>query len=108
MEPKLLFFSFEGRINRQRFWLAAVALLAVNVIAVAVFPPVLTGLIQLALLYPSFAVSVKRCHDRSRSGWWSLLLLIPVVGFVWAVVDLGILQGTDGGNAYGPDPLDTA
>ncbi len=108
MDPKFLFLSFEGRINRQPFWIAVIALLIANGIVLAVFQAWLSGLLQLALAYPGFAVSVKRCHDRNKSGWWALLLLIPVVGFIWAVIDLGILQGTDGGNTYGPDPLPTA
>ena len=108
MDPKFLFLSYEGRINRQPFWLAVIVLMVANGIAVAVFQSWVTGLIQLALFYPAFAVSVKRCHDRGKSGWWSLVMLIPVVGFVWAVIDLGILQGTDGGNTYGSDPLDAS
>jgi len=35
-------------------------------------------------------------------------VFIPIVGFIWAMVDLGILPGTDGANEYGPDPLETA
>jgi uncharacterized membrane protein YhaH (DUF805 family) len=33
------------------------------------------------------------------------LLIIPIVGLIWAIVDLGILAGTQGANEYGPDPL---
>ncbi len=108
MDPKFLFLSFEGRINRQPFWLGALAIFVANGIVFAVFQAWLAGLLQLALAYPTFAVAVKRCHDRNKSGWWSLLLLIPVVGIIWAVIDLGLLEGTDGGNAYGPDPFRTA
>jgi uncharacterized membrane protein YhaH (DUF805 family) len=48
---------------------------------------------------------IKRCHDRGKSAWWCLLLIIPIVGLIWAIVDLGILAGTQGANEYGPDPL---
>lgn len=107
MDFKQLFLSFDGRINRQPFWIGVVILFIVNVAASAIFAVWLAGIIQLVLIYPSLAVSVKRCHDRDKSGWWCLLLLIPVVGFIWWVIDLGILEGTDGENQYGPNPLAT-
>jgi uncharacterized membrane protein YhaH (DUF805 family) len=46
----------------------------------------------------------KRCHDRGKSGWMSLIALIPLAGAIWALVDLGILAGQLGPNEYGPDP----
>ncbi|WP_062212549.1 DUF805 domain-containing protein [Aureimonas sp. AU12] len=55
--------------------------------------------------YVSLAISAKRWHDRGKSGWWQLLLLVPVIGFIWVLVDTGFLKGTDGPNRFGPDPL---
>jgi uncharacterized membrane protein YhaH (DUF805 family) len=37
------------------------------------------------------AIVVKRCHDRGKSGFWALLLFIPVIGFLWLLVDCGLL-----------------
>jgi uncharacterized membrane protein YhaH (DUF805 family) len=45
---------------------------------------------------------IKRFHDRGKSGWWVLILFIPVIGFFWAIIDLGILQGDPGDNRFGP------
>lgn len=56
------------------------------------------------ILWASLAIMVKRCHDRGQSGWWVLLTLIPLVGFIWWLVNLGILEGEEGPNKYGPDP----
>lgn len=67
---------------------------------------VISGIVALALLYPSLAVGVKRWHDRDKSGWWMLILLIPLIGAIWYLIACGILKGTDGPNRYGPDPLD--
>lgn len=64
--------------------------------------------IAIVILFFGLAVYVKRCHDRNKSGWWCLLLLIPIVGLVWLIIDLGILKSTEGPNQYGPDPLETA
>jgi uncharacterized membrane protein YhaH (DUF805 family) len=68
-------------------------------------PIVLCGLAFLLSAYMSFALMVKRCHDRGKSGWWSLVALIPVVGFIWFIVDLGVMEGEEGPNRWGPNPL---
>jgi uncharacterized membrane protein YhaH (DUF805 family) len=39
-------------------------------------------LITLPVLLPSIAVTVRRLHDTNRSGWWSLISLIPFGGYV--------------------------
>jgi len=64
-----------------------------------------SGLLSLGLLYPSICIYTKRWHDRNRSGWWSLILLVPVVGLLWALIERGLLRGTAGANRFGPDPL---
>ena len=64
----------------------------------------LSLVVGLVLLWPGLAVGVKRCHDRGKSGWWLLLLFIPLIGFIWWLIDLGMLEGTPGPNAYGPSP----
>jgi uncharacterized membrane protein YhaH (DUF805 family) len=63
----------------------------------------LTSLLNLALLLPSLGISVRRLHDTNRSGWWVLLGVIPVVG--WLVLLYWYVQpGTTGDNQYGADP----
>jgi uncharacterized membrane protein YhaH (DUF805 family) len=60
--------------------------------------------VNLLLLWPALAVSIKRWHDRDHSGWWVLIALVPVVGWAWMLVANGFLAGTDGPNRYGPPP----
>ncbi len=69
----------------------------------------------LLLSWVVLAVSVKRCHDRGRSGWFMLALLIPVVGAIWVMVELGFLAAKEDGNPYtsqrlsaGPQPTELA
>jgi uncharacterized membrane protein YhaH (DUF805 family) len=64
----------------------------------------LYSLAGLLMLWPTLAIHVKRCHDRDQSGFWLLLLCIPVVNFFWWVINLGLLDGTPGPNQYGPSP----
>ena len=48
--------------------------------------------------------SIRRNHDRNKSGLWSLLIFVPFVGMLWEFVDLGLIGGTNGDNDYGPPP----
>ncbi len=125
MDWKNLFLSFEGRISRQPFWLGSLALGIISIILqfviVAVFggsmdfrdpnatPSVAAGIafavLALVSLWPSLAITVKRWHDRDKSGWWTLIILIPIIGAIWMFVENGFLRGTDGRNRFGDDPL---
>ena len=102
-----LFSSAEGRINRQRWWIGVGILFAGGIISTVLFGN--TGLVPfvigILLLLAGIMLHIKRCHDRDKSGWWCLLLLIPFVGPIWALIDLGVLAGTNGENRFGPDPL---
>ncbi|WP_216938428.1 MULTISPECIES: DUF805 domain-containing protein [unclassified Acinetobacter] len=58
----------------------------------------------LAYLYFALVVTIRRLHDMDRSGWWALLLLIPLVNiFVWLYIVFG--PGDRGVNQYGPARL---
>jgi uncharacterized membrane protein YhaH (DUF805 family) len=114
MPPLRLFFSLQGRVSRRQYWLFGV----LTLIGLAFLGHALLGiarvraqtadlLVNLLLVWPALAVSVKRWHDRDKSGWWVLLNLVPVIGWLWALIDNGFLRGTSGPNRYGEDPLAT-
>ena len=82
------FFSFRGRINRAKYWLALLIFTIVGVVqglgglalGNAVLFQIVNFLIDVAVLVASIAVAVKRLHDRDRSAWWLLLFYLgPVV-----------------------------
>jgi uncharacterized membrane protein YhaH (DUF805 family) len=107
--PRQVFFSFQGRIGRKTWWLYGVlAMLGLSVLGTALLR--IAGLgergaefaVNVLLLWPAIAVSVKRWHDRGKSAWWVLIWLIPVIGWLWVVLENGFLPGTRGDNAYGP------
>ncbi|HWX05637.1 MAG TPA: DUF805 domain-containing protein [Bradyrhizobium sp.] len=170
-------FSFEGRINRAKYWYASFASMIscgvfLGVLAFALgaifgdsvksvyldvhdiigdppsFPfrasfantgsaPTLVSTLFYVLGTPIFiagmwfvtAATVKRLHDRNRSGWWIILFLVvpplfnrfdDLFGDSWTVLFLGLfagvlwywgliemlfLKGTRGPNRFGPDPL---
>ena len=112
LDPAHLLLRLDGRVSRKTFWWFGVALpLAVGLVGLALLEiarldtELNEGLLNLLLAWPSIAVSVKRWHDRNRSGWWVLIALVPVVGAVWMLIDNGFLKGTPGPNRFGPDPL---
>jgi uncharacterized membrane protein YhaH (DUF805 family) len=100
-----LLFGFEGRIGRGRFWAGQLCVLAlgwlyqanVERLLVAWLPgSIFMGFaVALVLALPVFwiqaAITIKRCHDRGKTGFWSMLLFVPVVGLVWLIVDCGLL-----------------
>lgn len=75
--------EFSGRADRSEYWWFELFLLLV-IVGAAMLGETLSNLVSLAVLLPSLAVGARRLHDINKSGWWQLLYLIPVVG--WIVV----------------------
>ena len=102
------FFSFRGRLRRSSFWLASLGVVAVFT-ALFVATEAAVGRPATLALYPPFfwssaALMVRRWHDRGRSAVWLLVLLLPILGPLWTVFQLGLRRGARGDNRYGPDP----
>ena len=113
-----ILFSFQGRINRAKWWLGAIlggVIGAVPYVAGAIMSDgfqrlnaVSIALIVIGVLimiWTGLAAGVKRCHDRGKSGWWMLLALIPFIGSIWMFIELGILEGQSEPNQWGENPL---
>ena len=59
----------------------------------------------MALFYwIGLAAEVKRWHDCGKSGWWFFIIIIPILGPIWKLIELGFFRGTEGWNEYGSDP----
>ncbi len=119
MNLKSLLFNFQGRIGRGPFWIGTLILIAFEVVMMtlvitigggqAASGPNAIGIVLLLVyvvfgIWMGLAVDIKRCHDRGQSGWWILIMLIPLVGFFWWLINLGILAGDEGENRFGPNP----
>jgi uncharacterized membrane protein YhaH (DUF805 family) len=111
-------FGFRGRLSRAGFWETVASILLVDVLIVLgglyaadSGAPAGQALLQAApwalillTVWGSLATSVKRLHDRGRTGWLILIALIPVIGWLWLLVDLFLLEGDEGRNRYGRPP----
>ena len=156
--PLKRYAEFSGRSRRKEYWMFVlgvfllylvlmVLILAVGGLAGAAMQPgavpsmtgmlmsmgvfgLIIGIIWLALLIPSLAVSVRRLHDTDRTGWW---ILAPYAPMILAMVFAGmqsttlallfnllslaggiallvfmLLEGTKGPNRFGEDPKGAA
>ncbi len=118
MDIPHLLFSFQGRIRRLHYWLAAIGTgVVIGIIGSILMPmsgmaqgtpnPIfvgLVGIVYLVDLYIALALGAKRCHDRDKSAWFLAIGLIPLIGAIWLLVELGFLDGTPGPNRFGPSP----
>lgn len=102
--------SISGRDRRSEFWFFFLFVTAGYLItgmldgvlmAMGIFP--LVGLaFWLGTLLPYCTVSIRRMHDQDKSGWWLLVGLIPLIGWIILIVLLA-KDGTAGTNRFGKD-----
>ena len=100
---------FTGRASRSEYWwfflFSNLALWTAQIAGGMIGDSgVLSGIVTLALFLPALAVGVRRLHDIDRSGWWALLVLLPLIGLIVLIV-WNCFRGTPGPNRFGPDPL---
>lgn len=109
--------GFTGRARRSEYWWWILFYFIVD-IAAGILDAVLGtmsedtnvgvfgAIVGLAFLLPSLAVAIRRLHDTSRTGWWILIGLIPIVG--WIILIVFYVQDSHPDNEYGPSPKATA
>jgi uncharacterized membrane protein YhaH (DUF805 family) len=105
--------QFSGRARRREYWMFYLVNVLVVFCLVFLEPllgipqanglGLLTGLYILLLILPTLAVGVRRLHDTGRSGWWMLLVLVPIIGPIVLFV-FSVLDSEPGDNRYGPNP----
>lgn len=119
------YFSFKGRITRSQYWASTLLFSWGLFFAVGLLSTVIVGILEtmfeenppawilvplavpifLSLLivpiWTGLAANIKRLHDHDMSGWWQLVLMIPILGWFVSFVLLGCTRGTEGPNRYG-------
>ncbi len=66
--------------------------------------PVIYAAMGLVLLCPSYSLLVRRLHDTGRCGWWGMLIILPVVGWLVLLFFLA-RKGQESENRYGMPPV---
>ncbi len=114
-------FGFKGRIGRGSWWfgqlIGLIIIGALFAMSLVFYGPNRTEasnsdflfLLVLVLSLVAIAVinicaTVKRYHDRGKSGWWYFVSLIPLIGGIWQLIECGFCSGDDGDNDYGQPP----
>lgn len=101
--------TFEGRAPRAEYWWFALFTWAAHIVLAilgAASSETLFGIVSLlfslAIFLPSLAVTARRLHDTDRSGWWMLIFLVPLVGWILFLVWM-CTKGSLGPNRFGPE-----
>jgi len=82
-------------IAEGQWWPIVVAILAPLLVFIPIVGMVLFVIVHVLFLIYMFAVMWKICVKRNRPGWWALLLLIPIVGTIWAFIMWGLLAWSE-------------
>lgn len=114
---KELFFTSKGRLNRKSYIYRSLFLSLVLCVVqgVLTFAANTIGALELLFTVVAFGFSlfgfvsnimmgVRRLHDLDLSGWWMLLLCVPLINLFFAIY-IYFFKGTEGPNQYGDDPL---
>ena len=119
-------FGFRGRLSRPGFWEVLMSIVLIDIALVVgrmyVADSGLPGgfgpssqlsqallraapwVLVIFTLWSGLAAAIKRCHDRGRTGALVLVALIPVIGWLFLLIDLFFLEGTEHRNRYGRVP----
>ncbi|MFC1415682.1 DUF805 domain-containing protein [Streptacidiphilus cavernicola] len=99
--------GFSGRARRQEYWMFflfnVIAYIVLAIIDAVIGSSILGIIYGLAVLLPSLAVAARRLHDTGRSGWWILIGIVPLVGWIILIVFLAT-EGQPNDNQFGPSP----
>ena len=103
------FATFSGRSRRKEFWI----FLLINALVSGLLQQVtgrlgmvgmiIIGAFGLAIIIPMIAVSIRRMHDIGRSGWWTCINMVPLIGSIWFIV-LAAKDSEAGSNQWGSCP----
>lgn len=106
-----------SRLTRGRFWKIVLPLpiigffilqldfrLQTGAWHIAPSGPALLFYYTITAFFVLIVVCALRAHDRNKSALWVLIYVFPYIGWIWALIELGFLPGTDGPNRFGPDP----
>ncbi len=100
------FADFSGRARRKDYWMFVLIYVIISFLIAIVESIIGTSFLSavygLILFVPTISIAARRLHDTGRSGWWQLIGLIPIVG--WIILIIFFVQDSHPENEYGPSP----
>ena len=108
--------NFNGRAQRKELWMFILFNMIFGLAAILLDNGMgftfgasgygfLYSIYALAVFIPGLAVTVRRLHDVGKSGWFYLIIFIPIIGAIWLLVLMCTIGEYDE-NEYGPNPAD--
>ncbi len=118
------FLTIQGRASRSEFWwfwlFCMIMNLFLSVVALTFYKLAYTGnsslityyeiastipgIWSLVIILPITCAYIRRLHDIGTSGWWALIIFIPLIGWIGFFV-IGCTKGEEGKNRFGANPL---
>ena len=116
--------DFSGRARRKEFWMftlfnmiivtvaggIAALLVIMGISTLKTWMPIIgyillavLSLYYLAIFIPSLAISVRRLHDIGKSGWWFLIVFVPLVGWIVLIIFF-LFDSQPSANKWGTNP----
>jgi len=79
------FTNFNGRSRRSEYWWVCLFNMIVGFIIGMILPD-FSWIWSVIILVPTLSLCVRRLHDIGKSGWWYLVVMIPLVGGIIMIV----------------------
>jgi uncharacterized membrane protein YhaH (DUF805 family) len=102
-------FAHQVRLSRGGFWLRTFLIWCGIYAGVTLTEPlpveVSVVLVNIPALILLGCACIQRLHDRNYSGWYLLLILIPILGALWLMWQLAFRAGIADDNRWGKNPL---
>ena len=112
------YIDFSGRARRKEYWMWTLYVTLINILAMILddmlglnfellgedlgygWLYLITGIIN---FIPGLSIVVRRLHDVGKSGWFYLIILIPIIGFIGILILL-CSDGDKEENKWGTNP----
>jgi uncharacterized membrane protein YhaH (DUF805 family) len=96
------YIGFGGRASRAEYWWYMLFYIVLSIVAQLINDK-LASVVYFSLMLPTVAVGMRRLHDIGKSGWYMLIWLVAVIGWV-IMIYWAVQPGQPNTNQYGQEP----
>lgn len=98
------YLEIKGRASRAAYWQWTGFVVACNLLALLldnIMGSTLKPIVLVGFLVPNITYLVRRLHDIDKSGWWTWIGFVPVLGWM-VLLSFTLARGHAEDNRYGP------